>query len=108
MREERVGRPNTPGILDTLLERTPLVDLVEQRVTLRRSGRDRVGLPPFHEQRTPSFTVSPAKPFYHCFGCGAHGNAFQFIQALYHLPFKEAINWRGYPSMGPQTSSKSA
>lgn len=58
------------AFLDELLARTDIVELVEARVPLKRAGRDYQARCPFHDERSPSFTVSPAKQFYHCFGCG--------------------------------------
>src|SRR5688572_9216522 len=61
-----------------LLNRVDIVDLVSRYVQLKKAGANYLGLCPFHGEKTPSFTVSPAKQFYHCFGCGAHGNAIGF------------------------------
>jgi DNA primase len=65
--------------IDDLLARVDIVEVIEQRVPLKKSGRDWSARCPFHDERSPSFTVSPAKQFYHCFGCGAHGSAIKFL-----------------------------
>ncbi len=84
------GRIPQP-FLDELLSRVDIVEVVGQRVPLRQAGREYTARCPFHEERTPSFTVSPAKQFYHCFGCGAHGNAIGFLMAHDGLSFPEAV-----------------
>ena len=61
-----------------LLNRVDIVDVVSRYVQLKKGGANYLGLCPFHGEKTPSFTVSPSKQFYHCFGCGAHGNAIGF------------------------------
>lgn len=70
---------------------TSLVGLVASRVKLHRAGRDWSGLCPFHQEKTPSFTVSDAKGFYHCFGCGAHGDAIRWVQEVEGVGFREAV-----------------
>ena len=77
--------------IDAVLARTDIADVIGARVPLRRSGRELIGRCPFHEEKTPSFTVSPQKQFYHCFGCGAHGTAIGFLMAIDRLDFREAI-----------------
>lgn len=77
--------------IDAVLARTDIADVIGARVPLRRSGRELSGRCPFHEEKTPSFTVSPQKQFYHCFGCGAHGTAIGFLMALDRLDFREAV-----------------
>ena len=77
--------------IDAVLARTDIAEVVGARVPLRRSGRELSGRCPFHEEKTPSFTVSPQKQFYHCFGCGAHGTAIGFLMALDRLDFREAV-----------------
>ena len=83
--------PIPQDYIDDLLARSDLVALVGARVELRRSGHEYIGRCPFHEERTPSFTVSPQKGFYHCFGCGAHGSALGFLMAFERLEFPEAV-----------------
>ncbi len=83
--------PIPQDYIDDLLARSDLVALIGARVELRRSGHEYLGRCPFHEERTPSFTVSPQKGFYHCFGCGAHGSALGFLMAFERLEFPEAV-----------------
>lgn len=80
-----------PEFIDNLLARTDIVDLIGSRIQLRKAGKDYQALCPFHDEKTPSFTVSPSKQFYHCFGCGAHGTAIGFLMDHDHLPFREAV-----------------
>jgi len=77
--------------LDEVRARVPLVDLIGRRVKLRRQGREHGGLCPFHNEKTPSFTVSEDKGFFHCFGCGAHGSVFDFVMRTEGLSFPEAV-----------------
>lgn len=77
--------------IDDLLAKTDIVDLVNSRVKLKKAGRDYQACCPFHHEKTPSFTVSQKKQFYHCFGCGAHGNAISFLMEYDKLEFIEAI-----------------
>jgi DNA primase len=85
-----------PGLIperfiDELLARVDIVDVVQQRVPLKRAGREWTACCPFHDERTPSFYVSPAKQFYHCFGCGAHGSAVKFLMEYDRLEFPDAV-----------------
>jgi len=81
-----------PAFLDELKARTSLSQIVGQRVALKRAGRGEfTGLCPFHNEKTPSFTVSEDKGFYHCFGCGAHGSAIDFVVETEGLSFSEAV-----------------
>ncbi|EWH01957.1 DNA primase [Halomonas sp. BC04] len=77
--------------IDDLLARVDVVEIVGERVQLKKAGRNHAGLCPFHQEKTPSFTVSADKQFYHCFGCGAHGNALRFLMEYDNLPFPEAV-----------------
>ncbi len=77
--------------IDELLSRTDIVELINQRVPLKRAGREYQACCPFHDEKTPSFTVSPSKQFYHCFGCGAHGTALGFLMEYDRLSFPEAV-----------------
>ena len=77
--------------IDELLARTDIVEVINQRVPLKKAGREYTACCPFHNEKTPSFTVSPTKQFYHCFGCGAHGSAISFLMEYEHLDFVEAI-----------------
>ena len=80
-----------PGFLDELRSRISLADLVGRRVRLVRRGREHSGLCPFHNEKTPSFYVVEDKGFFHCFGCGAHGDAIGFIMRADNLDFIEAV-----------------
>ena len=77
--------------IDDLLSRTDVVDVVDSRVKLKKAGKNYQACCPFHNEKSPSFTVSQDKQFYHCFGCGAHGNAISFIMEFDRLEFVEAI-----------------
>ena len=77
--------------IDELIARADIVEVVGARVTLKRAGSNYKGLCPFHGEKTPSFTVSPSKGFYHCFGCSAHGTAIGFLMAYDNLEFPEAV-----------------
>src|SRR2546426_203435 len=74
-----------------LLNRVDIVDVVSRYVQLKKGGANYLGLCPFHGEKTPSFTVSPAKQFYHCFGCAAHGNAIGFLMAYAGLGYVDAV-----------------
>lgn len=80
-----------PEFIDDLLARTDIVEVVGSRIQLRKAGKDYQARCPFHDEKTPSFTVSPDKQFYHCFGCGAHGTAIGFLMEHDHLAFPEAV-----------------
>ena len=77
--------------IDDLLARVDIVELIGSRLHLKKAGSNFSALCPFHNEKTPSFTVSPAKQFFHCFGCGAHGSAIGFLMQFEHLEFVEAI-----------------
>ena len=74
-----------------LLNRVDIVELVSRYVQLKKGGVNYLGLCPFHNEKSPSFTVSPVKQFYHCFGCGAHGNAIGFVMAYSSLGYIDAL-----------------
>jgi DNA primase len=80
-----------PEFLDEIRARVPLAGIVGRRVKLIKRGREHTGLCPFHNEKTPSFTVSEEKGFYHCFGCGAHGDAIGFVMRMEGLSFPEAV-----------------
>ncbi len=80
-----------PEFIDGLLERIDIVDLVSRRLPLKRAGKEFQACCPFHDEKTPSFTVSREKQFYHCFGCGAHGTAVGFLMEYDNLGFVEAV-----------------
>ena len=74
-----------------LLNRVDIVDVVQRYVQLKKGGANYLGLCPFHGEKTPSFTVSPAKQFYHCFGCGVHGNAIGFLMGYAGMGYVDAV-----------------
>ncbi len=78
--------------IDDLLERVDIVEVIDSRVKLKKTGKNYSACCPFHEEKTPSFTVSPDKQFYYCFGCGASGNSVGFIMDYERLSFPEAID----------------
>ena len=80
------------AFIDDLLARTDIVELIGSRVPLKRQGREYSARCPFHDERSPSFTVSPIKQFYHCFGCGAHGTAISFLMNYDRLEFLDAVD----------------
>jgi DNA primase len=80
-----------PRFLDEIKDRVGLVDTVGRRVKLVRKGKEHLGLCPFHNEKTPSFTVNEDKGFYHCFGCGAHGSVIDFVMETERLGFIEAV-----------------
>ncbi len=80
-----------PEFTDRLLEHIDIVDVVGKRIPLKRAGKEYQALCPFHDEKTPSFTVSPGKQFYHCFGCGAHGSAIGFLMEYDRMEFVEAV-----------------
>src|SRR5581483_11635609 len=86
-----------PRIKDTSVEAVrqgaDLVAVVEERTPLRKAGGRLVGRCPFHDERTPSFSVSPAKGFYYCFGCGKGGDVFTFVRETQGLDFAGAVEW---------------
>jgi len=79
------------NMLDELLGKINILDIVSQYVQLRKTGRNFVGLCPFHKEKTPSFTVSIEKQIYYCFGCNEGGNAINFLMKYDNLTFQEAI-----------------
>ncbi len=80
------------GFIQDLLARVDIVDVVGRYVQLKKGGQNYLGLCPFHGEKTPSFTVSPSKQFYHCFGCGAHGSAIGFLMDQRGLSYVESIH----------------
>lgn len=77
--------------IDDLIARADIIEVIGKRVQLKKAGREFKANCPFHDEKTPSFTVSPAKGFYHCFGCGAHGTALGFLMEYDHMSFVEAV-----------------
>ncbi|AZS50551.1 DNA primase [Entomomonas moraniae] len=79
------------SFIDDLLNRVDIIDVVGSRISLKRSGKNYSACCPFHNEKTPSFTVSPDKQFYYCFGCGASGSALGFVMEYDHLDFPQAV-----------------
>ena len=79
------------SFVQELLNRVDIADVIESHLPLKRAGANLVACCPFHSEKTPSFTVSPTKQFYHCFGCGAHGTALGFLMEYGGLSFVEAV-----------------
>ena len=79
------------SFIDDLLAKTDIVDIIDHYVPLKKSGANYMACCPFHKEKSPSFSVSPSKQFYHCFGCGAHGSAIGFIMEHQGLTFPEAV-----------------
>ncbi len=77
--------------IDELLNRVDIVEVIDARVPLKKAGKDYKACCPFHDEKTPSFTVSQTKQFYHCFGCGKNGSAIGFLMEYEHLSFPEAV-----------------
>ena len=80
------------AFIDDLLARSDIVEIVNARVPLKRQGKEYAARCPFHDERSASFTVSPTKQFYHCFGCGAHGTAISFLMNYDRLEFLDAVD----------------
>lgn len=81
-----------PEFIQTLLDRVDIVDLIGQSVALKKAGANHVARCPFHQEKTPSFSVSSQRQFYHCFGCGASGNAISFVIQYHGASFVDAVN----------------
>jgi len=81
-----------PSFLDEIRNRLLASEVVRRKVQLKAHGHEHTGLCPFHKEKTPSFTVSDEKGFYHCFGCGAHGDIIKFVMETENLPFSDAIS----------------
>jgi DNA primase len=86
-----VGGLIPDSFIEELLGRVDIVEVIERRVPLKKAGREYQARCPFHDEKTPSFTVSPQKQFYHCFGCGAHGSAIGFLMSYEGLEFVDAV-----------------
>ncbi|WP_238990223.1 DNA primase [Lautropia dentalis] len=80
------------SFIQELLTRVDIVDVVGRSVKLKKAGANYQGLCPFHNEKTPSFSVSPTKQFYHCFGCGAHGSSINFLMEHFGMGFVEAVH----------------
>lgn len=97
------------SFIDELLDRTDIVELINTRVSLKKTGKNYSACCPFHEEKSPSFTVTQEKQFYHCFGCGASGNAIGFLMEYERLDFVESIEYLAKQAglEIPQTSQNS-
>ena len=80
-----------PRTIEAVKERADIVDVVGEHVVLKKKGREYVGVCPFHDDKSPSMTVSPAKQFYYCFSCGAGGNAIKFLMELQRNSFSDVV-----------------
>ena len=78
-------------LIEDIKNSNDIVDIISQYVILKRSGRNIFGVCPFHKEKTPSFSVSPDKQIFHCFGCGAGGNVIHFISKIENVDFKESL-----------------
>ncbi|MGB2105252.1 MAG: CHC2 zinc finger domain-containing protein, partial [Glaciecola sp.] len=81
--------------IDDLIARTDIVDIVDSRVKLKKAGKNYQACCPFHNEKSPSFTVSAEKQFYHCFGCGANGDVIDFLKDINGWDFKQAAKFLG-------------
>ena len=79
------------AFIDDLLDRTDIVEVIDSRVKLKKAGKNYLACCPFHKEKSPSFSVSPDKQFYYCFGCGASGTAITFLLQYEHLGFIDAV-----------------
>ena len=82
---------DTKDTIQRVIAATDIVALIGADVALTKAGHDFAACCPFHAEKTPSFTVSPAKQFYHCFGCGAHGDALSWMREYHSMPFRAAL-----------------
>lgn len=80
-----------PSFIERLRSHFPVSHVIGKRIALKKHGREHMGLCPFHKEKTPSFTVSDEKGFFHCFGCGAHGDAIEFVRKYDHMSYREAV-----------------
>ena len=78
-------------VIEEVRQRTNIVDVVGQYVQLKKSGKNHMGLCPFHEERSPSFSVAEDKQIFHCFGCGKGGTVFNFLQEIEGISFPESV-----------------
>ena len=83
----------SPQTIQQITSRTDIIDVVGEFVKLKKRGSNYMGLCPFHNEKTPSFTVSPGKEIYKCFGCGKSGNAIGFIMEHEKFSYVEALRW---------------
>jgi DNA primase len=86
-----MSKPISEDTIEAVRSRVDIVELIGDYVHLKKSGKNFLGLCPFHSEKTPSFSVSPDKHFYHCFGCGAGGNVFTFLMEMEGYSFSQAV-----------------
>src|SRR5262245_36672109 len=79
------------NFISDLLKRIDIIDVIQQRLPLKKKGVNYMACCPFHQEKTPSFSVNPNKQFYHCFGCGVSGDAIAFLMEFERLSFVETI-----------------
>ena len=79
------------AFIDDLIDRSDITEIIGKRIEMKKAGKEYKACCPFHNEKTPSFTISPEKGFYHCFGCGAHGTSLGFLMDYEKLTFVEAI-----------------
>ena len=80
-------------VLEEIRQKADIVGLISEYVNLKKSGANYLGLCPFHNEKTPSFSVSPSKEFFHCFGCGAGGDVITFVMKFENLGFIDAVQF---------------
>ena len=95
------------SFIHDLLNRVDIVNVVDRHVPLKKAGANYSACCPFHNEKTPSFTVSPTKQFFHCFGCGAHGSPINFLMDYSGMNFVEAVTDLAM-SVGMQVPAQSA
>ena len=79
------------AFIDQVLASTDIVDLIKEKVALSKNGTNYKGLCPFHNEKTPSFSVAPSKQIYHCFGCGKNGDIFNYVMEMENISFVDAL-----------------
>ena len=92
---EKMAPRYSEEVINQVLQANDIVDVVSEYVTLKKAGSSYKGKCPFHNEKTASFTVSPDKQLYHCFGCGVGGNVIGFVMAIENLPFVDALKFLG-------------
>ena len=95
------------GFIADLLSRVDIVDVIGRHVQLKKGGANLMGLCPFHGEKSPSFSVSPSKQFYYCFGCGASGDAIRFLTEHTGASFRDAVTDLAQPG-GPDRARRRA
>ena len=97
----------TPVNINLAKQKIDIVEIIQQSgVQIRKQGKDYFGCCPFHSEKTASFSVSPAKQIYHCFGCGAGGDVIEFVMEYHNLDFPGALQYLGIEQTTPQTKQQ--